>query len=188
MSILHIRNMVCPRCIAAVEGQLKEAGLEPLQIKLGEVVLAEPPTKEQEENLRKGLQGLGFELLDDVRARQIQKIKDIVVQHVHYSEDSKFPFADILAKALHRDYSYLSKLFSETEGITIEQFVILQKIERVKELLIYNEKSLSEIAYILGYSSVAHLSAQFKKVTGLTPSAFKTIGNDLRKPLDGLGK
>lgn len=186
MSILHIRNMVCPRCIAAVQQQLQTAGLEPLQVKLGEVVLAEAPTVTQKEALRKGLQQLGFELLDDVRAQQIQKIKDIVVQHVHYSEDSKFPFADILARELHRDYSYLSKLFSETEGITIEQYVILQKIERVKELLVYNEKSLSEIAFQLRYSSVAHLSAQFKKVTGLTPSAFKEQGSGLRKPLDGI--
>ncbi|MFT3827519.1 MAG: AraC family transcriptional regulator [Chitinophagaceae bacterium] len=186
MSTLHIRNMVCPRCIAAVKQQLQQTGLEPLQVKLGEVVLAASPSKEQEEQLRKGLSELGFELLDDVRTQQIQKIKDIIIQHVHYSEDSKFPFADILSRSLHRDYSYLSKLFSETEGITIEQYVILQKTERVKELLIYNEKSLSEIAFQLGYSSVAHLSAQFKKVTGLTPSAFKAQGSNLRKPLDGV--
>jgi len=130
------------------------------------------------------LHPLGFELLDDTRKQQIDKIKSIVIDHIHYKEDEKFAFTDVLSKALHKEYSIISKLFSETEGITIEQYVILQKIEKVKELLVYNEMNLNEISFKLGYSSVAHLSAQFKKVTGLTPSQFKAQGIHLRKTLD----
>ncbi|GGB21081.1 AraC family transcriptional regulator [Puia dinghuensis] len=185
--IIYIKNMVCPRCITAVEDAFKAIGVEPLSVRLGEVTVKEALPAEQLAKLAARLQELGFELLDDVRRQQIEKIKAIVIRHVHQGDGEKVAFSALLAAELHREYSQLSKLFSETEGITIEHYVILQKIEKVKELLVYNEMSLSEIAFQLGYSSVAHLSAQFKKVTGLTPSAFKGQGIRLRKPLDAVG-
>jgi len=181
---LYIKNMVCPRCVMAVEQLLQSMNLKVLYIQLGEVLLEDPFTSTQLQHFQTELRKLGFELLDDARKQQIDKIKSIVIDHIHYKEDEKFAFTDVLSKALHKEYSILSKLFSETEGITIEQYVILQKIEKVKELLVYNEMNLNEISFKLGYSSVAHLSAQFKKVTGLTPSQFKAQGIHLRKTLD----
>src|SRR2546428_2818120 len=165
---LNIKNMVCPRCITAVENLLANLEVKPVYVKLGEVLLNEPMNTRQLQEFKSNLQQLGFELLDDNRKQQIEKIKSIIINHIHHLEDDKFIFSDILAKELNREYSQLSKLFSETEGITIEQYIIHQKIEKVKELLAYNEMNLSEIAFKLGYSSVAHLSSQFKKVTGLT--------------------
>ena len=176
--------MVCPRCISAVENLLNEMHARPIYVQLGEVVLAQPLAIDQLYQLGINLQKLGFELLDDNRKQQIEKIKSIVIDHIHYLDDDKFIFSEILAKELHKEYSQLSRLFSETEGITIEQYIIHQKIEKTKELLAYNEMNLSEIAFKLGYSSVAHLSGQFKKVTGLTPSQFKAQGIHLRKSLD----
>jgi len=179
--------MVCPRCIRAVEQAFREIGEEPLAVRLGEVTVKEPLSPEMLKALSDTLRELGFELLDDTRRQQIEKIKATILRRIHEPNDKKAPLSTILARELHREYSQLSKLFSETEGITIEQYVILQKIEKAKELLVYNEMNLSEIAFQLGYSSVAHLSAQFKKVTGLTPSAFKAQGIRLRKPLDNIG-
>jgi len=176
--------MVCQRCIRAVEKSLTDIGAEPLHVSLGEVILQSPLAPDELEQFKSQLKHLGFELLDDNRSQQIVKIKSIIVDHIHYQEDEKFAFSKVLSNELNKEYSQLSKLFSETEGITIEQFVILQKIEKVKELLAYKEMNLNEISYKLGYSSVAHLSAQFKKVTGLTPSQFKAQGSDLRKSLD----
>ena len=151
---------------------------------MGEVELKDPLTKKQENELQENLNSLGFELLDDQKQKQIEKIKTLLIQKVQTGDiQEHFSITDFLTQKIHKDYSQLSKLFSEVEGITIEQFFILQKIEKVKEWLIYNEINLSEIAWKLGYSSVAHLSAQFKKVTGLTPSAFKKIGGN-RKSLD----
>jgi AraC-like DNA-binding protein len=181
---LYIKNMVCPRCIAAVEQLLQSLNAAYVYVHLGEVLLKDPLSSTQLEQLNVQLQKLGFELLDDNRKQQIDKIKSIVIEHIHYKEDEKFVFTEVLAKALHKEYSVISKLFSETEGITIEQYVILQKIEKVKELLAYNEMNLNEISFKLGYSSTAHLSAQFKKVTGLTPSQFKAQGIHLRKTLN----
>lgn len=181
---LYIKNMVCPRCITAVEQVLQGISAKPVYTRLGEALLETPLSSAQLDQLAAQLKQLGFELLDDNRKQLIEKIKSIIIEHVHYKEDEKFIFADVLSKALHKEYSQLSKLFSETEGITIEHFVILQKIEKTKELLAYNEMSLSEISFKLGYSSVAYLSAQFKKVTGLTPSQFKAQGIHLRKSLD----
>jgi len=129
---------------------------------------------------------LGFEVLDDSRSQQIEKIKSTIIHYIHHATVPKFVFSDLLASELNKEYSQLSKLFSSTEGITIEQFVILQKIEKVKELLIYNQMNLSEIADKMGYSSVAHLSSQFKKTIGLAPSQFKAQGGKLRKTLDKL--
>jgi len=178
--------MVCHRCKLAVENELKKLSLHPLSIELGEVVIKEDKlNKEQQKQLAVNLQQLGFELLDDKRKKIIEQIKTLIIQNVHYNkEQSAKNYSVFISENLHYDYSYLSKLFSETEGITIEQFIINQKIEKVKELLVYDEKSLSEIAYETGYSSVAHLSAQFKKVTGQTPSAFKQSGIHHRKTLD----
>src|SRR6185312_6395445 len=165
---------------------MKEVGVEPLYIHLGEVILREVMPAEKRVLLASRLKGLGFELLDDVRQRQIERIKSLIIQEVQRLDGHKLALSTLLSKELNREYSQLSKLFSETEGMTIEHYAILQRIEKVKELLTYNELSLGEIADTPGYSSVAHLSAQFKKVTGLTPSAFKAHGGQLRKPLDGL--
>jgi AraC-like DNA-binding protein len=136
--------------------------------------------------LAANLQQLGFELLDDKRKMIIEQIKTLIIQSIHYNKERSAKNSTYISENLHHDYSYLSKLFSETEGLTIEQYIIHQKIEKVKELLVYDEKSLSEIAYETGYSSVAHLSAQFKKVTGQTPSAFKQSGIHHRKTLDAV--
>jgi len=173
--------MVCPRCVRAVEQILNNIAAKPVYIRLGEVLLQDPLSPEQLESIETPLKQLGFELLDDSLKQQIDKIKSIIITHIHYTEDEKVVFSEVLANELHKDYSVLSKLFSETEGITIEQYVILQRIEKVKELLVYNEMNLNEISYKLNYSSVAHLSAQFKKVTGLTPTQFKAQGIHLRK-------
>ena len=166
---LYIKNMVCPRCMKAVEQVFQSVDVKPLDIHLGEVLLKDPLTPAQLQSVDTQLRQQGFELLDDSKKQLIEKIKSIVIEHVHYKEDEKFIFSEVLAAELHKEYSVLSKLFSETEGVTIEQYVIQQKIERVKELLVYNEMNLNEIAFKLNYSSVAHLSAQFKKITGLTP-------------------
>ena len=184
---LYIKNMVCNRCIIAVKHELNKLKLAAGAVTLGEVLLIKEPTAKQLTQLRTSLAGLGFEVLDDSRKKLIEKIKNIIVEQVHYDNfDDKHNFSDIISKKLNKDYSYLSGLFSEVEGVTIEKYIINQKIEKVKELIIYNELNLSEIAFKLGYSSVAHLSAQFKKITGLTPSYFKTMGNKLRKPLDSV--
>jgi AraC-like DNA-binding protein len=172
--------MVCPRCVRAVEQVFREIGAEPMAVQLGEAMIKGELSPDQQKTLTEKLEELGFELLDDVRQQQIEKIKVIVTGRLQEEPGEKVPLSNLLAKELHREYSQLSKLFSETEGITIEQYVILQKIEKVKELLVYNEMRLGEIADQLGYSSVAHLSAQFRKVTGLTPSAFKAQRTALR--------
>lgn len=177
--------MVCDRCILVVRQELEKLGLKPVSIKLGEVEIATEPTAAQLNQVKQNLSSLRFELLDNSRKKLIEKIKNIVIEQIHYSDaDDKHNFSEILSTKLLKDYSYLSNLFSDVEGITIEKYIINQKIEKVKELLVYDELSLSEIAFKLGYSSVAHLSSQFKKVTGLTPSHFKNLGGIHRKPLD----
>ena len=183
---VYIKNMVCGRCKKAVEQVFNEVGVVPTDIQLGEILLQNPLSVVQLDLVKKRLTELGFELLDDNRKQMIEKIKSIIIEHIHYVDDEKFIYSEVLSQKLNREYSIISKLFSETEGITIEQFVIHQKIEKVKELLVYNEMNLNEISFKLNYSSVAHLSAQFKKVTGLTPSQFKALDIHLRKPLDGL--
>lgn len=181
---LYIKNMVCNRCIMAVKDVLQQAGLHPANIALGEVTLEEKKlSKEQHNQLDAALTAIGFELIDNRRGKLIEQLKNAVVEMVHYSDPVKIKHSTYLSEKLHHDYSYLSKLFSETEGLTIEHYIIKQKIERVKELLVYDELSLSEIADRLGYSSVAHLSAQFKKVTGLTPTFYKNKGIQ-RIPID----
>lgn len=185
---LFIKNMVCNRCVMAVRQELEKLSLEVKSIALGEVELQKQPSEKQITALNKQLTDLGFEILDDQKQKQIEKIKTLLIQQVQTGEIKEhFSIIEFLSKSLNKDYSYLSRLFSEVEGITLEQYFILQKIEKVKELLIYGEKNTSEISYLLGYSSVAHLSAQFKKVTGLTPSEFKKIGGN-RKFLDEVKK
>lgn len=169
----------------AVKRLLENLHLHYKSVTLGMVELENEPTEKQLLQLKERLQPLGFELLDDARKKLIEKLKTIVIEQVHHGADErKYNFSQILSSKLHKDYSYLSHLFSEVEGITIEKYIINQKIEKVKELLVYDEMNLSEIAFQLGYSSVAHLSSQFKKVTGLTPSHFKKLGSTHRKPLD----
>jgi AraC-like DNA-binding protein len=160
--------------------------INPLQVVLGEVTVERELDNHQTEQLKQKLELLGFELLDDAYKQQIEKIKLIIINHIHYLNDGRFVFSELIAAELHKEYSQLSKLFSATEGITLEHFVILQKTEKAKELLVYNQMNLSEIADVLGYSSVAHLSSQFKKTTGLTPTQFKAQGIHLRKTLDDL--
>lgn len=177
--------MVCNRCKVAVASALKTAGIEPVRIALGEVELAEAPGSGQLEQLSTLLEQLGFELIDDRRSRIIEKIKNIIVTLVHHSDgEMQLKLSDILAEKLHYGYNYLSNLFSETEGITIERYFIAQKIEKVKELLMYDELSLAQIADRLGYSSAAYLSNQFKKETGLTPGFYKNLKQKNRRNLD----
>jgi AraC family transcriptional regulator len=168
-----------------VEQELKKLGIEGSKVTLGEVETTADIPKNKLVHLQNNLAAAGFELLDNSKQQLIEKIKNIIIKQVHYSEEEQqHNLSDILSKALNKDYSYLSSLFSEVENITIEKYLINQKIEKAKEFIIYDELSLSEIAYKLGYSSVAHLSNQFKKVTGLTPSHFKKLGENKRRPLD----
>ena len=185
MNTIFITNMVCDRCIMVVQNELEKLGLDAKNIKLGEVILSKEITSLEKENLSKTLEPLGFEVIDDKKGRIIEKIKNIIIDLVHHQDsDVKTNLSDVLSDKLHHDYNYLSNMFSEVEGTTIEKYFIAQKVEKVKEVLVYDELSLSEIANRLNYSSVAYLSNQFKKVTGLTPSHFKQIKEDKRKPLD----
>lgn len=170
---------------------LERLNLHPQKVTLGEATLLEDSlSHEQQENLNVALKDVGFETIDDRKARLIESIKNKVIQMIHHADkvDLKFNWSSILSEEMHYEYNYLSNLFSSVEGITLEQYIIRQKIEKVKELLFYDELTLSQIANRLGYSSVAHLSAQFKKVTGFTPSEMKNsrdLGSN-RKPLDSL--
>ena len=186
MTTIHIKNMVCGRCIKSVSNIFEQVGINPDSVELGLVKLKNELDKEQEKKIRVLLEAEGFELLDDQKTKLIEEIKRIIIGLVHYSnlDEMNKNLSAYLSEKLNRDYHYLSSLFSSVENKTIEQYFILQKIEKVKEWLVYDEFSLSEISFKLGYSSVAHLSAQFKKVIGLTPSHFKQIGQKKRKPLD----
>src|SRR6218665_2863438 len=185
MSTLFIKNMVCNRCILVVQNELDKLGIAANNIKLVKITLNKNLTTAEREALENVLDPLGFEVIDDKKSRMIEKIKNVIIDLVHYQDnDAKTNLSDVLSDALHLDYNYLSNLFSDIEGTTIEKYFIAQKVEKVKELLVYDELSLSEIAFRLNYSSVAYLSNQFKKVTGLTPSYFKQIREDKRKPLD----
>jgi AraC-like DNA-binding protein len=182
---LIIKNMVCPRCIQAVKKVLSDLEIETLTVDLGQVDLETPldPTKKQQ--LQQKLKEQGFELLDDRQTQLINAIKSVVIKEIHYREEpSLVNFSDLLSESLHYDYPYLSRLFSAVEGRTIEKYIMAQKIEKVKELLIYDELTLSEIAFRMHYSSAAHLSAQFKKVTGMSPTEFRKLQEKLRRPLD----
>lgn len=183
--ILYIKNMVCNRCKMVVKSELEKLGINPLSVELGEVSIDKELKTSEKEQLNSVLKNLGFELIDDKKSRYIEKIKSLIIKLIHeQNNDLKITLSDYLSQNVYHDYYYLSNLFSEIEGTTIEKYFIAQKIERVKELLAYKELSLAEIAFQLNYSSVAHLSNQFKKVTGLSPSHFKNIRLGERKPLD----
>lgn len=182
---IYIKNMVCDRCRMVVGQVLERSGHVPLEVSLGEAVLAEGLTAGERAELAAELEGLGFELIDGRRERLAEQVKTAVIELVHRDNgEMKVNLSDYLADRLHMDYGYLSAQFSEAEGTTVEKYFIAQKIERVKELLEYGEMSLGEIAEMLHYSSAAHLSAQFKRVTGRTPSEFRRDGNNRRRPLD----
>lgn len=186
---LYVKNMVCDRCKTVVESELKLLELHPISVALGVIELSEVAmTETQTDSARSRLQALGFELIEDRQCQIIEAIKTGVVELIHHENDEmKLKHSEYLAQRLYLDYSYLSKLFSNMEGTTIEQYIMLQKIERVKELLSYGEVTLSEIAWQMGYSSVAALSAQFKKMEGITASAYKE-GAQKRTSLDKVGK
>lgn len=186
--LLTIRNMVCDRCKAAVWRVLTEQGLSVRQVDLGEVELNGQPDDEQLARVDEALKAAGFELVADHDAALIARIKAVIVKLVHHSGDmdGRVKLAEHISGQLHKDYSTLSALFSQVEGITIEHYFLLQRMERVKELIRYDELTLGEIAFRTGFSSVAHLSSQFKKLTGLTPTAFKKMGQG-RKALDKVG-
>lgn len=185
---LYIKNMVCNRCISVVANELSELDISYTSVRLGEVDIAKKLSGDQNSKLRQILSVHGFEILDDKKSALISQIKAAVINYIHYDESKsvKVNLSDHIAEKVGKDYNYLSGLFSEVEGTTIERFVILQRIEKVKELLVYGELSLSEIAWKMGYSSLAHLSGQFKKITGLTPSDFRGIRDKKRKKLDEL--
>jgi AraC family transcriptional regulator len=183
---LYIKNMVCDRCILVVRQELDKLQLGYKNIQLGEVELSEQPVAEQIMDLKSRLQLLGFELLDDKKSTLVEKIKSSIIQLIHGTDAEELTkkLSVLLSEKLYLDYHYISGLFSSVEGMTIEKYVILQRIEKAKELLMYAELTVSEIADKLGYSSVQHLSQQFKKTTGLTPSHFKSLKKNMRIPLD----
>ena len=184
MAKLYIKNMVCDRCKAAVAKSLDELRIDYVTVELGEVEVATELTSIQLENFKDAIEVQGFELIETRNARTVSQIKKLILDLVRSDEVRKLKLSVYLAEALHKDYASLSNLFSEVESTTIEQYFIHQKIELAKELLVYDELSLTQIADRLGYSSVAHLSNQFKKVTGLTPKHFKNIGAEKRVSLD----
>ncbi len=171
----------------AVKEELKKLGLHFILVELGVVDLMEDITPEQRDQLKAALQISGLELMDDKKAMLIERIRNIIIEMVHYSRElPKTNFSDFLSEKLDYDYTYMANLFSEVQGTTIEKFIIAHKIERVKELIIYDELNLTEIAWLMHYSSVAHLSNQFKKITGLTPSHFKQLKDKRRKAIEDI--
>jgi AraC-like DNA-binding protein len=184
---LHIKNMVCNRCIKVVKEEIKKLNYGIENIELGEVVITSGKEKFNREKIKKALEENGFELIDSRNANIIERIKILIINLIHHQSIESLPDINLSKEIVNEaglSYQYVSSLFSSTEGITIEKFIISQKIEKVKELLVYDELTLSEIAYNLGYSSVQHLSNQFKKITGLTPTYFKRLKEKKRKPLD----
>ena len=185
--VLHIKNMVCPRCIDSVKDIFDNMNIETLHVELGQVTINSLISAEEKQTLKLNLSTRGFELLEDQNSKTIAQIKAIVVEQIHYNKENlTVNFSTLISDKLNRDYTVMSKLFSSVEGITIEKFILKQKIEKVKELIVYNEMNLSEIAFQLNYSSVAHLSSQFKKESGMTPSAFKKLEKRDRNTLDSI--
>ncbi len=184
---LYIKNMVCDRCIKVVKSELSQLGYNVVQITLGEAIIESDKSHDLTE-IKNVLVGNGFDLVDDKTSKLIEKIKVLIINKIHHDSEAleKFSFSKFLSKEIAVNYSHLSSVFSAGEGITIEKFIIKQKIEKVKELLTYDELTLSEIAYKLGYSSVQHLSNQFRQVTGLNPTYFKKLKDRKRNPLDHL--
>ena len=179
--------MVSTRCKIVVQNELKKLGHKITNVSLGEVELEENITLQERNTIKQNLLQYGLELMDDKKAILIEKVKNTIIEMVHYEDElPKQNFSDYLSEKLNYHYTYLANLFSETEAITIEHFIIAHKIEKVKELIIYDELNLTEIAWKLHYSSVAHLSNQFKKITGLTPSYFKSLANKNRSSLENV--
>jgi len=171
---IYIKNMVCPRCISAVEGIFFDLEVKIKDVELGQVFLENQLSREKIDQLNEALNKIGFEILEPGKSSLISRIKSLIIDQIHHSDESlKINYSTFLSDKLHHDYSYISRLFSSVEGITIEKFITQQKIEKVKELLFYDEMSLTEIAYRMDYSSTAYLSTQFKKETGMTPTDFK---------------
>lgn len=187
---LYIKNMVCDRCKMVVKSELEKVNLHPLSVNLGEVELSELELSANQLNAAKTcLENLGFELIDDRKSMIIEQIKVAVIELVHReANDIKIKHSEYLSRHLNYEYPYLSKTFSDEEGVTIEQFIIQQKTEKIKELIAYGQLNFSEIAWRMGYSSVAGLSSQFKKVMGITPSEYKATHNNDRKSLDKVAK
>jgi AraC-like DNA-binding protein len=180
--------MVSTRCKMVVKEELKKLGLHFILVELGEVEIMENISADQERQLKIALGHSGLELIDDKPAVLIEKIKIVITEMIHYSDElPKVNYSDYISEKLNYDYTYLSNLFSEVRGITIQQYIIVHKIERAKELILYDELNLTQISYKLHYSSVAHLSNQFKKVTGLTPSHFKKLKDRRRSPIEEIG-
>lgn len=185
--VIHIKNMVCPRCLRAVEHILDHLEITKFQISLGTVELKNNLTESQIKLLSGLLSEQGFELIDDRKGEVIENIKNILIDTIHHQ--NKLPtqkWSSFLAEKVALDYRYLSQLFSSVEGVTIEQYIMKLRVEKIKELLSYERRTLSEIAYLTGYSSVSHLSSQFKKITGMTPSEFKALSSKPRLTLDNL--
>ncbi|MCZ4243153.1 helix-turn-helix domain-containing protein [Pedobacter punctiformis] len=182
---LHIKNMVCNRCKMVVKAELEKLDFKPLSVQLGEVTLLENINAEDKEKISNRLKPMGFDLLEDKKTQIAEQVKTLIINLVHYSlEPLKVNLSAYLSDQLNAEYNYISTIFSEIENQTIEKYFIAQKIEKAKEMLSYGELTLSQIAYQLNYSSVAHLSAQFKKVSGTTPSVYKMASRDQRKTLD----
>ena len=184
---LIVRNMVCDRCRSAVGRVFQELGIPVRHIDLGEVELREALPADMWPRLRQALQMNGFDLVEDQDARVITKVKAEVVRRVHHEAGGRVDLATLVRDTVHRELSSVSKLFSEVEGMTLEHYFLLQRLERVKELIRYGEMTFSEIAFSAGFSSAAHLSAQFKQLTGMTPTAFRQLSQAGRTPLDQLG-
>jgi AraC-like DNA-binding protein len=183
---LYIKYMVCIRCKMVVASELEKLGLDYANLEIGEVEIRDSISEEQKEALDAALKKSGLELMGDKRSQLIEKIKNTIVEQIHYSdEELRINFSDFLSEKLNHDYTYLANLFSEVTGTSIQKFIIRHKIERAKELLVYDELNLSEIAWKLHYSSVQHLSNQFKRITGLTPSHFKQLKEKRRGSLNG---
>src|SRR5680860_35828 len=184
---IHIKNMVCNRCIMVVSTIFNESGIHDANVQLGKVTVEKPIASEIIAQIDIKLKKVGFEIINDSKSRLIEHIKNITIYFVyHHTGETKVNFSEYLTNRLNLDYPYLSTLFSSVEGTTIEKYLIHLKIERVKELLVYDEKTLSEIAWELGYNSVAYLSGQFKKITGFTPSHFKKLKEQKRKSIDNI--
>lgn len=182
---LFIKYMVCIRCKMVVASELEKLGIEYSKIDLGEVQLRDGISEEQKVALNVSLKKYGLEILEDRKSQIIERIKNIIIELIHYSdEELRVNFSQLLSEKLNLDYTYLANMFTEVTGSSIQQFIMNHKIEHVKELIFYNELNLSEIAWKLHYSSVQHLSSQFKKITGLTPSQFKELKNKRLKALD----
>ena len=184
---LYIKNVVCSRCKMVVKSVFENMGITPLSVELGEVELKNDIQENQKQELLKSLRAIGFDLIDDKKSKTIDKIKTLIIDLVqNKNNDLKTNLSDYISRELHQDYNTLSNLFSEVENTTIEKYFINQKIEKVKELIIYDELSLSEIAYSLNFSSVSHLSNQFKKITGFSPTYFKNLKSLKRRQIEDL--